>query len=147
MNTELNSPREMLRRLVFAVVLVCAVAAFWLLASQIVGLDLHRLLAAVVCAGVAAAVYAFGRRRLAFDSIQDTLIFLNLPPRLRPELHADYRRAETLIAQLRDVALDPWDRQELRNELSAVVTAAPRLFELLREDILAVHPAIRPPAA
>ncbi len=146
MNTELNEPKEMLRRLVYVVYAGAAIATLWLVVSLVIDWTPVRFVAAIGCACGSAAVHYLGNHYFGFEGIRETMVFANMPPRLAPHLRPVYQRTQELVAAMQNEKLKPMERQLLRNELNDIVRKEPKIFALLEQEIIAVHPTIRRPS-
>jgi len=137
---EINSPDEIVRRLLYVVYLGLVVVA---LVAGVLGVAQHRLdyLGLMLLAGVTALVFrAYGRRRFDFVRLANSFPYgsrdeFDLPAELLAAV-------EELLAAGAGCGNDWIRRQELRGQLRTLLRDEPGLWRLYGREIETVFPAL-----
>jgi hypothetical protein len=138
MRHELNTPEEMLKRLVYVVYV--GVLFFGFLYG-IMGIFAMQLDAVITAAGLVLSAYLlrrFGVRHCDFPRLKESFPMGAPQDRIS---RATRNRLESLIEAFHKE--QTWvRRQEIRDTLTRLVREEPLLLETFKKEIVAVHPAL-----
>ena len=135
MAREINTPDEILRRLVFVVYLLCWTG---MVITATIGLLQHRLgllSAAVLLLGVSLFLKIYGERYFEFHRLVKSFPTGNRIDEISPQLR---KEVESLCKRFNSSA-DWQERQEIRLQLAALVKKEALLLEVYEDKISAVH--------
>ena len=135
MAREINTPDEILRRLIFVVYLLCWTG---MVITATIGLLQHRfvlLSAAVLLLGVSLFLKIYGERYFEFHRLVKSFPTGNrideIPMELRKELEDLFKRFNNTS--------DWQERKEIRLQLAALVEKETLLLEVYEDKISAIH--------
>ena len=135
MAREMNTPDEILRRVIFVVYLLCWTG---MLITATIGLLQHRLgllSAAVLLLGVSLFLKVYGQRYFQFHRLAKSFPTGNrideIPMELRKEVEDSFKRFNSTS--------DWQERQEIRLQLAALVEKEALLLEVYEDKISAIH--------
>jgi len=137
MHREMNSPAEMVRRLLFVLCMISVVSSVIFLLVALAGQQTGKIALAFLSAGASLLFYFAGRRYFDFTRLASSFPYGEREEEIPAELRS---AAEEILHEIADPATDWMTRHELRKKLAAIIQQEPRLLDLYGREIGDAHP-------
>ena len=139
MHREINPPDEILRRLIYLVYLTLLVSTAVLGVLAFVQSRTDYLTLCLILCFASMQLRQYGNRHFDFKRLFKSFPYGEQGDSISPTLREEI---EGIIMEFETEDLNWVQRQELRQRLTELIEKDLRIFELFREEITSIHPAL-----
>ncbi len=137
MSSELNPPREMLRRFLFVVCMAGGLASGIFLLTALASRQPTHIFLGLLAVAASILLYFVGHHSFDFSGLAASFPVGQDETGIADDLHQEL---ETLLRDIDNPETNWMTRHELRKELANIVNKEPRLLDLYGKEIRNAHP-------